>query len=134
MDAAPKSLKIAVFTETFLPKIDGIVSILCLMLQRLNELGHQVLLFGPPGGPAEYAGGHLQGACLMPLPQLAQDMATLCSDLSRPVVVYCAAGVRSASAVDQLRELGYQQVINGGSIGRLALASGLPVVRGPEGH
>ncbi len=84
--------------------------------------------------PAEYAGGHLQGACLMPLPQLAQDMATLCSDLSRPVVVYCAAGVRSASAVDQLRELGYQQVINGGSIGRLALASGLPVVRGPEGH
>lgn len=61
MDAAPKSLKIAVFTETFLPKIDGIVSILCLMLQRLNELGHQVLLFGPPGGPAEYAGSEIVG-------------------------------------------------------------------------
>jgi glycosyltransferase involved in cell wall biosynthesis len=54
-------LKIAVFTETFLPKIDGIVSILCLMLQRLNELGHQVLLFGPPGGPAKYAGAEIVG-------------------------------------------------------------------------
>jgi glycosyltransferase involved in cell wall biosynthesis len=61
MDSAPERLKIAVFTETFLPKIDGIVSILCLMLQRLNELGHQVLLFGPPGGPAEYAGAEIVG-------------------------------------------------------------------------
>jgi len=61
MDADERSLKIAVFTETFLPKIDGIVSILCLMLQRLNELGHQVLLFGPPGGPAEYAGAEIVG-------------------------------------------------------------------------
>lgn len=54
-------MKIAVFTETFLPKIDGIVSILCLMLQRLQEKGHQVLLFGPPGGPAEYAGAEIVG-------------------------------------------------------------------------
>ncbi len=55
------SLKIAVFTETFLPKIDGIVSILCLMLQRLQEKGHQVVLFGPPGGPSEYAGAEIVG-------------------------------------------------------------------------
>jgi glycosyltransferase involved in cell wall biosynthesis len=61
MEAPVEKLKIAVFTETFLPKIDGIVSILCLMLQRLNELGHQVLLFGPPGGPAEYAGAEIVG-------------------------------------------------------------------------
>jgi glycosyltransferase involved in cell wall biosynthesis len=61
MAPSPKTLRIAVFTETFLPKIDGIVSILCLMLQRLNELGHQVLLFGPPGGPSEYAGAEVVG-------------------------------------------------------------------------
>ncbi|NJK79104.1 MAG: glycosyltransferase family 1 protein, partial [Chloroflexaceae bacterium] len=54
-------MKVAVFTETFLPKIDGVVSILCLMLQRLNEKGHQVLLFGPPGGPEEYAGAEIFG-------------------------------------------------------------------------
>lgn len=54
-------LRIAVFTETFLPKIDGIVTILCLMLQRLQEQGHQVILFGPPGGPDEYAGAQIVG-------------------------------------------------------------------------
>ena len=61
MGPSPETLKIAVFTETFLPKIDGIVSILCLMLQRLNELGHRVLLFGPPGGPRDFAGAEIVG-------------------------------------------------------------------------
>ncbi len=61
-------MKIAIFTETFLPKIDGVVSILCLMLQRLQERGHQVLLFGPPGGPEEYAGAEIVGVGGPPLP------------------------------------------------------------------
>lgn len=56
-----KPLRIAIFTETFLPKIDGIVSILCLALRRLQELGHTVILFGPPGGPEEYAGAEIVG-------------------------------------------------------------------------
>lgn len=54
-------LRIAIFTETFLPKIDGVVSILCLALRRLQELGHEVILFGPPGGPSEYAGAKIVG-------------------------------------------------------------------------
>lgn len=54
-------MKIAIFTETFLPKVDGVVSILCQALERLHEKGHQVLLFGPPGGPAEYAGAEIVG-------------------------------------------------------------------------
>jgi glycosyltransferase involved in cell wall biosynthesis len=58
---AGKPMRIAIFTETFLPKIDGIVSILCLLLQRLQEQGHQVILFGPPGGPKEYAGAEIVG-------------------------------------------------------------------------
>ncbi len=61
-------MKIAVFTETFLPKVDGVVSILCLMLQRLNEKGHEVLVFGPPGGPPEYAGAEVVGVGGPPLP------------------------------------------------------------------
>jgi glycosyltransferase involved in cell wall biosynthesis len=54
-------VKVAIFTETFLPKLDGVVTILCQVLERLNEKGHQVLLFGPPGGPAEYAGAEIVG-------------------------------------------------------------------------
>ena len=69
MDAADgKPLRIAVFTETFLPKIDGIVSILTLMLRRMQELGHQVVLFGPQGGPAEYAGAEIVGGQGIPFP------------------------------------------------------------------
>jgi glycosyltransferase involved in cell wall biosynthesis len=61
MSPVPEKLRIAIFTETFLPKIDGIVSILCLLLQRLQEQGHRVLLFGPPGGPSAYAGAEIVG-------------------------------------------------------------------------
>lgn len=61
MPVDEKPLRIAIFTETFLPKIDGIVSVLCLALRRLQELGHQVILFGPPGGPEEYAGAEIVG-------------------------------------------------------------------------
>jgi glycosyltransferase involved in cell wall biosynthesis len=61
-------MKIAIFTETFLPKIDGVVTILCQVLERLQEKGHQVLLFGPPGGPKEYAGAEIVGVGGPPLP------------------------------------------------------------------
>ncbi len=61
MPALPERLRVAIFTETFLPKIDGIVSILQLMLQRLQEQGHTVILFGPAGGPSEFAGAEIVG-------------------------------------------------------------------------
>lgn len=61
MSPVTEKLRIAIFTETFLPKIDGIVSILCLLLRRLQEQGHRVVLFGPPGGPPEYAGAEIVG-------------------------------------------------------------------------
>lgn len=54
-------MRVAVFTETFLPKIDGIVSILCLALQRLQTQGHAALVVGPPGMPAEFAGARCVG-------------------------------------------------------------------------
>ncbi len=52
-------MRIAIFTETFLPKIDGVVTILCQALERLQEHGHTVLLFGPPDMPERYAGAQL---------------------------------------------------------------------------
>ncbi len=68
MSPVPERMRIAIFTETFLPKIDGIVTILCLLLQRLQEQGHRVILFGPPGGPAEYAGAEIVGVGGPPAP------------------------------------------------------------------
>lgn len=68
MTAQQSRLRVAIFTETFLPKIDGIVSILQLMLRRLNEEGHEVILFGPPGGPSEFAGAQIVGVGGPPVP------------------------------------------------------------------
>jgi glycosyltransferase involved in cell wall biosynthesis len=55
-------MRIALFTETFLPKLDGIVSILCLALRHLRDQGHQALVIGPPDMPTEYAGARCVGA------------------------------------------------------------------------
>lgn len=48
-------MRIAFFTETFLPKIDGIVNTLCYLLDHLSDHGHASLLFAPRGGPAKFA-------------------------------------------------------------------------------
>jgi glycosyltransferase involved in cell wall biosynthesis len=49
-------LRIALFTETFLPKVDGIVTRLSRTLEQLRRLGHEVLIFAPHDPPASYAG------------------------------------------------------------------------------
>ena len=59
-------------------------------------------------GPLEYQRRHLPEAVLLPLPQLAARVAEV--PRTRPVVVYCQSGVRSAQAVALLRELGYENV------------------------
>jgi len=54
-------MRIAMFTETFLPGTDGIVTRLCATLKHLEAQGHEVLLFAPAGGPSEYASAKVIG-------------------------------------------------------------------------
>ncbi len=54
--------------------------------------------------------GHIRGARLLPLSQLAQRMAEI--DRSRPVVVVCRSGVRSAQAAVLLGKAGVPRVAN----------------------
>lgn len=42
-------MRIALTTETFLPKIDGIVNTLCYLLEHLQRRGWETLLFAPSG-------------------------------------------------------------------------------------
>ncbi|WJY97146.1 glycosyltransferase family 4 protein [Corynebacterium fournieri] len=49
-------MRIALLTEVFLPKIDGVVTRITRHLDQLAELGHEVLIFAPGNPPAEYAG------------------------------------------------------------------------------
>lgn len=49
-------MRIAIFTETFLPKWDGIATTLYRLLEYLERNGHQCLMFAPDGAPAYHAG------------------------------------------------------------------------------
>jgi glycosyltransferase involved in cell wall biosynthesis len=61
-------MRIALFTETFLPKIDGIVTRLCHTVEHLQRAGDQVLIFSPQGGLTEYKGAQICGVEGFPLP------------------------------------------------------------------
>ena len=61
-------MKIAFFTETFLPKVDGIVTRLTKTIQHLVAAGDEVLIFCPEGCPSTYMGAQVVGVPAMPLP------------------------------------------------------------------
>ena len=56
-----RRLRIAFFTETFLPKIDGVVTRLCQTIKHLVRFGNEVLLIAPDGGLTEYEGARVHG-------------------------------------------------------------------------
>ena len=80
--------------------------------------------------PAEFTGGlgHIRGARLLPLAQLAARSTEI--DAARPVVAVCRSGVRSAQATVLLQKSGVTQVANlaGGMLRWRAEA--LPVEQG----
>lgn len=61
-------MKIAIFTETFLPKVDGIVVKVCRLLEHLQKQGHEALVFAPSGSPKEYAGARVISYRSLPVP------------------------------------------------------------------
>ncbi len=61
-------MKIALFTETFLPKVDGIVTRLTKTIEFLIKNGDEVIIFCPEGCPESYMGATVVGVAAMPLP------------------------------------------------------------------
>jgi glycosyltransferase involved in cell wall biosynthesis len=61
-------VKIVFFTETFLPKVDGIVTRLTKTIQHLVASGDEVLVFCPEGAPDTWMGARVIGVPAMPLP------------------------------------------------------------------
>jgi len=77
--------------------------------------------------PDEYRSGHIAGAKLIPLGELARKMQTL--PKNRDIVCVCASGSRSKSATRILMEAGYNvHNMNGGMLSWRH--AGLPVKKG----
>lgn len=64
--------------------------------------------------PGEFARGAFPGAVNIPLGALAGRLGEI--PKGRPVVLYCASGMRSASAARVLRRAGYADVVNAGGL------------------
>jgi glycosyltransferase involved in cell wall biosynthesis len=61
-------MRIALFTETFLPKVDGIVTRLKHTVEHLQRMDDQVMVFSPDGGLREYKGATIHGVSGMAFP------------------------------------------------------------------
>ena len=61
-------MRVAIITENFLPKLDGVTRTLAMLLEHLRAGGHQVLLLGPDSGMDEYAGAEVVGTAGVPFP------------------------------------------------------------------
>jgi glycosyltransferase involved in cell wall biosynthesis len=66
--SSERSLRIAFFTETFLPSIDGTVTRLCHTIHHLRASGHTVLVVAPQRGIADFEGARVHGVPAFPLP------------------------------------------------------------------
>ena len=73
-------MRIALFTEVFLPKIDGVVTRVLRTVEELAALGHEVLIFAPGNPPSHYAGQRVIRVNSVPMrpwyPELKVGLAT----------------------------------------------------------
>ncbi|KAJ7488281.1 glycosyl transferase group 1 [Mycena latifolia] len=65
--ATSRTLKVAIITENFLPKVDGVTVTLMHLLEHLHARGVKAVLLGPNNGMEEYAGCRIWGAFGFPL-------------------------------------------------------------------
>ncbi|KAK0563604.1 hypothetical protein OC861_004718 [Tilletia horrida] len=66
-DVKRKKLRIAIITENFLPKVDGVTRTLARLLEHMNSEGHEAIVFGPETGLTSYASHPVVGTFGVPL-------------------------------------------------------------------
>jgi adenylyltransferase/sulfurtransferase len=97
-------------------------------LERRLKSGEPVVVIDVRD-PDEYRDGHIEAATNISRGFLEFRVAGTVNDPKTPVVLYCQTGLRSVLAAKQLKELGYENVINlQGGYAKWA-QSGLPVVK-----
>jgi molybdopterin/thiamine biosynthesis adenylyltransferase/rhodanese-related sulfurtransferase len=78
-------------------------------LKRRLDVGEEVTLVDIRERD-EFAQGHLPGAVFIPRGFLELQVEQVQYDRSKPIVLYCAGGVRSVLAARNLQEMGYERV------------------------
>ncbi len=78
--------------------------------------------------PGEFASGHLEGALNIDVqsPDFAAQVSQL--DPNQEYFIYCRSGNRSGQAISQMTNMGFTNMINGGSVEQASNYSGIPVI------
>jgi len=111
-------VRVAIVTESFLPRVNGVTNSVSRILEHLAHHGHQALVIAPAPGPDVYAGHRvhtLPGFALPMYPQFVIGFPTSkVEDLLhsfRPDVVHLASPITlGASGVAAARRLGIPSV------------------------
>jgi phage shock protein E len=65
---------------------------------------------------SEYAMGHLEGAINIPYDEIGRKIGSFVQDKSQKIYVYCRTGRRSKIAKESLEKLGYNNVVDLGTL------------------
>lgn len=68
--------------------------------------------------PGEFSSGHLSQARNIPLDQIPSILPRQVKDKNQVLLLHCQSGMRSAAAAKELKNLGYTNVFNLGSLSR----------------
>ena len=95
--------------EALAPQPVGFVEMTVEELKSRLDRGENVFILDVRN-PPEYEICRIPGSTLLPLPELAQRLGEL--DPQREMVVHCKSGMRSAKAIDFLRQRGFTKLKN----------------------
>jgi rhodanese-related sulfurtransferase len=76
---------------------------------------------------SEWTAGHVKGALFLSKGVIERDVEAKVPDKSTKLVLYCGGGFRSALAADNLKKMGYTDVISLDGGWRALQSSGLPL-------
>ena len=66
--------------------------------------------------PEEHKSGYLEGAVLLPLAELENEIVNKVPAKNSPVYIYCRSGRRAGTAVEKLKAMGYTDLHNLGGL------------------
>jgi len=78
---------------------------------------------------SEWNKGHIKGAILIPYPLIGEKIGEVVQNKSTRIYVYCRSGRRSQIAKKHLEKLGYEDVVNLGSVRDAAKALKRKIVK-----
>lgn len=98
-------------------------------LHESAESTHREPLLVDVRSRPEFESGHVDGALHLSLERLVHDAPAALPSKDARLLLYCLSGARSEMALQWLRQMGYTQAVNGGSVGAVAMQTGRSIRR-----